>query len=88
MTTEVAYHATTATGQVRAVVFETDPPAKERKAKAEQLLGWRPKRSNQDTLLAAYTWYHAHRDEVKATVGTTHTVGWNQKILKVFKRLA
>jgi nucleoside-diphosphate-sugar epimerase len=56
--------------------------------KARELLGWTPKRSNQDTLLAAYTWYHAHRDEVKSTVGTTHTVGWNQKILKVFKRLA
>jgi len=56
--------------------------------KAEEVLGWRPKRSNQDTLLAAYTWYHAHRDEVKATVGTTHTVPWNQRILKVFKRLA
>jgi nucleoside-diphosphate-sugar epimerase len=57
-------------------------------AKAEQVLGWRPKRSNQKTLLDAYTWYHAHRDEVKAQVGTTHTVPWNQKILKVFKRLA
>ena len=56
--------------------------------KAQELLGWTPKRSNQDTLMAAYTWYHAHRDEVKATVGTTHTVPWNQKILKVFKRLA
>jgi nucleoside-diphosphate-sugar epimerase len=56
--------------------------------KARQLIGWTPKRSNQDTLLAAYTWYHAHRDEVKASVGTTHTVGWNQKILKVFKKLA
>jgi nucleoside-diphosphate-sugar epimerase len=56
--------------------------------KAREKLGWTPKRSNQDTLLAAYTWYHAHRDEVKSTVGTTHTVGWNQKILKVFKKLA
>lgn len=56
--------------------------------KAKDVLGWEPKRSNQDTLLAAYTWYHAHRDEVKATVGTTHTVPWNQKILKVFKRFA
>ena len=56
--------------------------------KARDRLGWTPKRSNQDTLLAAYTWYHAHHDEVKASTGTTHTVGWNQKILKVFKRLA
>lgn len=56
--------------------------------KAKEALGWEPKRSNQDTLLAAYTWYHAHRDEVRSAVGTTHTVPWNQKILKVFKRLA
>jgi nucleoside-diphosphate-sugar epimerase len=56
--------------------------------KAREVLGWEPKRSNQDTLLAAYTWYHAHRDEVKSTVGTTHTVPWNQKILRVFKKLA
>jgi nucleoside-diphosphate-sugar epimerase len=56
--------------------------------KARDVLGWEPRRSNQDTLLAAYTWYHAHRDEVKSIVGTTHTVPWNQKILKVFKRLA
>jgi nucleoside-diphosphate-sugar epimerase len=56
--------------------------------KATRVLGWKPKRSNQDTLLAAYTWYHAHRDEVKASTGTTHTVGWNQKILKVFKKFA
>jgi nucleoside-diphosphate-sugar epimerase len=56
--------------------------------KARKLLGWQPRRSNQETLLAAYTWYHAHRDEVKSSVGTTHTVGWNQKILKVFKKLA
>lgn len=56
--------------------------------KAQVLLGWSPKRSNQDTLMAAYTWYHAHRDEVKNSVGTTHTVPWNQKILKVFKKFA
>lgn len=56
--------------------------------KARRILGWSPKRSNQDTLLAAYAWYHAHRDEVKMQVGTTHTVPWNQRILKVFKRFA
>jgi nucleoside-diphosphate-sugar epimerase len=57
--------------------------------KAARILGWRAKRSNQDTLLAAYTWYHAHHDEVKrATGGTTHTVPWNQKALRFFKRFA
>ena len=57
--------------------------------KAARVLGWRPKRSNQDTLLAAYTWYHANRQKVKqAGGGTTHTVAWNQRILRVFKRFA
>lgn len=57
-------------------------------SKANQLLGWAPKRSNKDTLLAAYRWYHEHRDEVKQNTGTTHTVGWDQKILRFFKRFA
>ena len=56
--------------------------------KARRVLGWTPKRSNQDTLMAAYTWYHANRDTVKSQVGTTHTVPWNQKALGFFKRFA
>lgn len=56
--------------------------------KAKRLLGWTPKRSNQDTLLAAYNWYHENREKVKSQTGTTHTVGWDQKILGFFKRFA
>ncbi|HUR62274.1 MAG TPA: NAD(P)-dependent oxidoreductase [Candidatus Thermoplasmatota archaeon] len=56
--------------------------------KARRLLGWSPRRSNQETLLAAYTWYHANRGKARATTGTTHTVAWDQRILKVFKRFA
>jgi dTDP-D-glucose 4,6-dehydratase len=55
--------------------------------KARERLGWTPKRSNQETLLAAYTWYHANRGKARASTGTTHTVAWDQRILKVFKRL-
>lgn len=56
--------------------------------KARDLLGFVPRRSNRDTLLAAYTWYHAHRDVVRAAgSGTTHTVAWNQRALKLLKRL-
>ncbi|MCA1811154.1 MAG: NAD(P)-dependent oxidoreductase, partial [Halobacteriales archaeon] len=41
--------------------------------KAREKLGWTPKRSNQETLLAAYTWYHANRGRARASTGTTHT---------------
>lgn len=54
--------------------------------KARERLGWTPKRSNQETLLAAYTWYHANRGRARASTGTTHTVAWDQKILRVFKK--
>jgi nucleoside-diphosphate-sugar epimerase len=54
--------------------------------KAREKLGWTPKRSNQETLLAAYTWYHANRGRARSQPGTTHTVAWEQRILKVFKR--
>ncbi|MEK6985005.1 MAG: NAD-dependent epimerase/dehydratase family protein [Candidatus Thermoplasmatota archaeon] len=57
--------------------------------KAARILGWTPKRSNQETLMAAYRWYHANRARVKQSAGgTTHTVPWNQRILRVFKRFA
>ncbi len=56
--------------------------------KITDLLGWQPKASNQDTLLAAFRWYRAHRDELKDTHGTTHTVPWDQRILGWFKRIA
>lgn len=54
--------------------------------KARLLLGWVPRHSNQETLLAAYVWYHANRAQVRSQTGTTHTVAWDQRILKVFKR--
>ncbi|HUR63024.1 MAG TPA: NAD(P)-dependent oxidoreductase [Candidatus Thermoplasmatota archaeon] len=54
--------------------------------KARERLGWTPRRSNQETLLAAYAWYHANRGKARASTGTTHTVAWDQRILKVFKR--
>ncbi|HEX2066365.1 MAG TPA: NAD(P)-dependent oxidoreductase, partial [Candidatus Thermoplasmatota archaeon] len=51
--------------------------------KARERLGWAPRRSNQETLLAAYAWYHANRGKARAQTGTTHTVAWDQRILKV-----
>ena len=57
--------------------------------KARERLGWEPRFSNQEILLDAYTWYHEHHDDVRrGGDGTTHTVPWNQKALRLFKRFA
>lgn len=53
--------------------------------KAKKLLGWIPKKSNQELLLETYKWYKAHRNEFLGQQGTTHRVGWNFKILNLFK---
>lgn len=55
-------------------------------AKAEKLLGWRPKKSNKDLLLESYLWYKEHRGEVIGRVGNTHRVGWNFKILNLVSK--
>jgi len=49
--------------------------------KAEQLLDWHPKKSNQELLLENYLWYKKNRREVKNRIGNTHRVGWNFKVL-------
>lgn len=55
--------------------------------KLTKVLGWTPKFSNSDALIKAYKWYQEHYNEIKAkSPGITHTVGWNQGILKVFKK--
>lgn len=49
--------------------------------------GWKPKYSNTEALVKAYNWYEANYEEIKSRgSGTTHTVGWKQGILGVFKR--
>lgn len=53
--------------------------------KAEKLLNWNPKKSNEELLLESYKWYQEHRDEVISKVGSTHRVGWNFKILNLIK---
>jgi nucleoside-diphosphate-sugar epimerase len=55
--------------------------------KLTKVLGWKPKYSNSDALIKAYKWYQIHYDQIKAkSPGITHTVGWDQGILKVFKK--
>ncbi|MFZ1684886.1 MAG: NAD(P)-dependent oxidoreductase [Candidatus Zixiibacteriota bacterium] len=55
--------------------------------KIEQKLGWKSKYSNQDALIGSHKWYLEHKDELKTQkAGVTHRVGWDQGVLKLFKR--
>jgi nucleoside-diphosphate-sugar epimerase len=53
--------------------------------KAEKVLGYKPKFSNQDALLRNYKWYLEHVDEFKNQTGISHRVPWKQGILKFAK---
>ncbi|NOY89478.1 MAG: NAD(P)-dependent oxidoreductase [FCB group bacterium] len=55
--------------------------------KIEKKLGWKSKYSNQDALIESHKWYLEHKEELAhIKTGITHRVGWNQGILKLFKR--
>jgi len=55
--------------------------------KIEEKLGWKAKNSNQDALIGSHSWYLEHKDEIAhQKAGVTHRVGWDQGILKLFKR--
>lgn len=55
--------------------------------KLTKVLSWKPEYSNSDALIKAYQWYQKHYREIKAaSPGITHTVGWDQGILKLFKK--
>lgn len=55
--------------------------------KLNRILKWHPKYSNSQALIKAFQWYQEHYIEVKSrTSGTTHTVGWKQGVLRVFKQ--
>lgn len=55
--------------------------------KIETKLGWKSRHSNQDALIASHRWYLEHKDELQHVgSGVTHRVGWDQGILKLFKR--
>jgi nucleoside-diphosphate-sugar epimerase len=56
--------------------------------KITKTLDWHPKYSNGQALIRAYKWYEKHYEEIKSRpAGTTHTVGWKQGILGVFKKV-
>ena len=55
--------------------------------KLSRTLVWNPRYSNSDALIKAYKWYLNNYREIKSRgSGVTHTVGWKQGILGLFKR--
>ncbi len=55
--------------------------------KIETKLGWKSKFSNEDALISSHKWYLEHKDELQhLKSGVTHRVGWNQGVLKIFKK--
>jgi nucleoside-diphosphate-sugar epimerase len=56
-------------------------------SKAQRLLGWQPRLSNERALIETYDWYLANRSRVGAA-GVTHRVPWNQQALGLLKRLS
>lgn len=55
--------------------------------KIEERLGWKAQNSNQDALIMSHKWYLEHKEEIlHEKAGITHRVGWDQGILKLFKR--
>ena len=57
-------------------------------SKAERLIGFAPRFSNEQALRATYDWYLANRERVGRAAGVTHRVPWNQQALGVLKRLS
>jgi len=57
-------------------------------AKAESMLGWKPRHGNTGMLTDAYRWYLKHAHEIKGQVGTTHRKSVKLGIIKVVKWLS
>jgi nucleoside-diphosphate-sugar epimerase len=56
-------------------------------SKAQRLLGFDPRLSNEQALCETYDWYLAHREGL-AEAGVTHRVPWDQRALGLLKRLS
>ena len=54
--------------------------------KAERVLGYSPRFSNQQALLRNYEWYLKHLAEFESRSGVSHRVPWKQGILGLAKR--
>jgi nucleoside-diphosphate-sugar epimerase len=53
--------------------------------KAEKVLGFKPKFSNQDALIRNYKWYLEHYQDFQNKSGVSHRVPWKGGILKIAK---
>ncbi len=53
--------------------------------KAQQVLNYQPRFSNQDAMLRNYRWYLQNKDQFTGDAGVTHRVPWKQQALKVVK---
>ena len=53
--------------------------------KAEHVLGYAPKYSNQDALIRNYQWYIDHLNEFAGKTGVSHRVPWKQGVLALAK---
>lgn len=54
--------------------------------KAERVLGFDPKFSNQQALVRNYEWYLEHLDDFAGQSGVSHRVPWKQGVLGLVKR--
>jgi nucleoside-diphosphate-sugar epimerase len=54
--------------------------------KAERVLGFKPRYSNQAALLRNYDWYLANLHRFDGSSGVTHRVPWSQGVLALAKR--
>lgn len=54
--------------------------------KAQKVLHFRPKKSNQNMLIESYDWYKDNRKTILGTTGTTHRTIWNFKILDLITK--
>ena len=53
--------------------------------KAQQVLNFQPKYSNQEAMLRNYDWYLKNKDNFSEGEGVTHRVPWKQQALKLVK---
>ena len=53
--------------------------------KAQQILNFQPRYSNQDALLRNYRWYLKNKDQFTGEAGVSHRVPWKQRALKLVK---
>ena len=55
--------------------------------KAQKVLGFAPRYSNQEAMVRNYEWYVAHRDRFIGTSGVSHRVPWKQGAIGLIKHL-